>query len=78
MLIWQIRFYWFELAAIHSIFSENVYSLLSENNQGQGKHFVTEADVTNKGYLAEIVPQQYPASLFLNFRPKTLSKKRLS
>ena len=30
--LWQIRFYWFELAATH----ENVYSLTLENNQGQG------------------------------------------
>ena len=57
VLSWQIRFYWFELAAIHSSFSENVYSLSSENNQGQGKHFVAEVDVTNKGCLAEIVAQ---------------------
>ena len=57
VLSWQIRFYWFELAAIHSSFSENVYSISSENNQGQGKHFVAEVDVTNKGCLAEIVAQ---------------------
>ena len=33
------------------------YSLSSGNNQGQG-HFVAEAEVTNKGYLAEIVDQR--------------------
>ena len=58
MLIWQIRFYWFEPAAIHSICSENVYSLSSENNQDQESHFLAEVDVTNKGYLAEIVAQR--------------------
>ena len=36
VLSWQIRFYWFKLEAINSIFSENVYSLSSENIQGQG------------------------------------------
>ena len=35
-LIWQIQFYWFKLAAIHSICSENVYSVSLENNQGKG------------------------------------------
>ena len=35
VLSWQIRFYLFELAAIHSTCSENVYSLSSENNQGK-------------------------------------------
>ena len=58
MLIWQIRFYWFKLAAIHGICSENVYSLSSENNQIQGQYFAAEVDVTNKGYLAEIVAQR--------------------
>ena len=36
VLSWQIRFYWFELAAIHITCSENVYSLSSENIQVQG------------------------------------------
>ena len=34
VLTWQIWFCWFELAAVRSICSENVYSLSSENNQG--------------------------------------------
>ena len=35
VLIWQIWFYWFELAAIPSICSKNVYSLWPENKPGQ-------------------------------------------
>ena len=35
VLIWQARFYWFELAVIHNISYENVYSLSAENIQGQ-------------------------------------------
>ena len=58
VLSWQIRFCWFELAVIHSICSENVYSISSENNQVQGKYFVAAVDVTNKGYLAEIPAQR--------------------
>ena len=38
---------------------------------------MTEVDVTNKEYLPEIVAQRQSASLFLNFRPETLSEKRL-
>ena len=38
---------------------------------------MAEDDVTSKGYLAEIVAQRYSASLFLKFRQKTSSKKRL-
>ena len=33
---------------------------------------MSEDNVTSKG-LSEIVTQRYSASLFLNFRPKTLS-----
>ena len=36
VLIWQIRFYWFELAAIQRICFENVFTLSSQNNQSQG------------------------------------------
>ena len=64
VLSWKIRFYWFELAAIHSICYENVYRLSSENSQGQGQHFVAEVDATNKVYLAEIVTQGSPRVFF--------------
>ena len=38
---------------------------------------MAEVDAMNKGYLAEIVDQRLSASLFLNFRPKIVSKRRI-
>ena len=48
----------YELTAIQSICSEIFFSLSSMNNQGQGKHFVAQVDVTYKGHLEEIVVQR--------------------
>ena len=80
ILSWQIQFYRFEFATIHSICSENFIVYLKRITKvkgwGQG-HFLAEVDGTNKGYLAEIVDQRYSASFYLNFRPKIVSKKRL-
>ena len=54
---------------IHNICSENVNSLLSENNQGPG-YFVDELDVTNKRYLTEIVANLFKKTLDLKLYQK--------